>query len=197
MAMALAAKREFDPAGLSARLAAYGGEGSADRQEIEGDALPAAVLALIVDHPVPTLLMTLRAADLAAHAGQISFPGGRIEPGEDPVTAALREAEEEVGLDPARVRILGRLPAYHTVTGFLVHPVVGLARPPLTLRPDPAEVAEAFELPLAPFLVAGGLRRESRNFGSRRAEFWAIEVEGRYIWGATAAILNMLRDVMK
>ena len=111
---------------------------------------PAAVLVGLVDRrDGPALLLTQRTEHLRDHAGQICFPGGRIEPGdESAAAAALREAEEEIGLDPARVGILGNLPAYQTVTGFRIHPVIGWISPPFELRPDPFEVAEAFEVPL-------------------------------------------------
>ena len=109
---------------------------------------PAAVLVPIVLHPAPGLLLTLRAARLNAHAGQVSFPGGRIEPGETPEQAAVREAAEEVGLDPRLPELLGRLPDHLTGTGYRITPVVALLTPPLNLTPDAAEVAECFELPL-------------------------------------------------
>jgi 8-oxo-dGTP pyrophosphatase MutT (NUDIX family) len=166
----------------------------------EGIATPAAVLVPVVNRPEGlTLLLTQRSADLPDHAGQISFPGGRVEP-EDPTLAdtALREAAEEVGLDPLRVAVLGQLAPYETVTGYRVTPVVAWVEPPFTLTPDPVEVAEAFEVPLAFLLDPTNQQRHYRMLGETRRDFWAIPYRDRYIWGATAAMLlifdRTLRD---
>jgi 8-oxo-dGTP pyrophosphatase MutT (NUDIX family) len=166
----------------------------------EGNATRAAVLVPLVnrEHGL-TLLLTQRSADLPDHPGQISFPGGRVEP-EDPTLAhaALREAAEEVGLDHLRVDILGQLAPYETVTGYRVTPVVGWVEPPITLTPDPVEVAEAFEVPLAFLLDPANQQRHYRMLGETRRDFWAIPYGDRYIWGATAAMLlifdRTLRD---
>ncbi|MDW8444771.1 MAG: CoA pyrophosphatase [Acetobacteraceae bacterium] len=116
----------------------------------EQSAREAAVLVPVVVHPEPTVLLTVRTATLSAHAGQVSLPGGRIEAHDpSPEAAALREAEEEVGIPRRRVEVIGRLPSVFTGTGFRVTPVVGLVLPPISPRPDPREVAEVFELPLA------------------------------------------------
>ncbi|HHN74684.1 MAG TPA: CoA pyrophosphatase, partial [Acidobacteria bacterium] len=123
--------------------------------------LPAAVLLPVVVRPAgPGLLLTLRTAHLAQHPGQVSFPGGRREPGDaDPMATALRETQEEIGLDPARVEVAGVLPTYSTVTGFSVVPVVGLLEPPIDLKPDPREVAEVFEVALEVVLDPRRYRR--------------------------------------
>lgn len=157
----------------------------------------AAVLVPIVLHPSPTLLLTLRAALLTAHAGQVSFPGGRIEPGETPEQAAVREAAEEVGLDPRLPELLGRLPEHLTGTGYRITPVVALLAPPLHLTPDPGEVAECFELPLEVVLDPAAPERRRAEFQGRSREFWVWPHERYYIWGATAAILVNLARLLR
>ena len=158
--------------------------------------IPAAVLIpLVVRAPGLTVLLTERTEHLAVHAGQISFPGGHIEAGDaDPEDAALRETEEETGLSRRRVEILGRLNTYITRTGFTVTPVVAIAEPPLELIPDPREVAEVFEVPLAFFLDAANHQRCSRPFQGSRRHFYAMPYGDRYIWGATAGMLVSLYD---
>lgn len=159
----------------------------------------AAVLVLIVDHPRErTVVLTQRTAHLADHAGQISFPGGRTHP-EDltPERTALREAEEEIGVAPASVEILGRLPEYRTGTGFSVTPIVGWAQPPLAYRPDPDEVADVFEVPLAFLLDPSNHRYESAYFRGRIRHYWAMPFGDRYIWGATAAMLVTFHRLLK
>jgi 8-oxo-dGTP pyrophosphatase MutT (NUDIX family) len=159
---------------------------------------PAAVLAPIVLRPQGmTVLLTQRSANLADHAGQISFPGGRLEPDDpDAVAAALREAEEEIGLARSRVEVVGRLDTYHTRTGYQITPLVGLVTPPLTLTLDRLEVDEAFEAPLDFLMDRANHRRETRNFGGRERSFWAIPWGRHYIWGATAGMLVNLADVL-
>lgn len=157
----------------------------------------AAVLVPIVLHPQPTILLTLRAAKLSAHAGQVSFPGGRIEAGETPEAAAVREAAEEVGLDPRLPELLGRLPEHQTGTGFHITPVVALVPPPLNLVADPREVEEPFELPLSVILDPQAPERRTAEWKGRTRTFWVWPHERHYIWGATAAILVNLAKVLR
>lgn len=144
-----------------------------------------------------TFLLTRRSDSLASHTGQVAFPGGRLDPGETAVQAAVREAQEEVGLDPAFVEPLGLSDAYETVTGFLVTPVVALVRPGFTLRLSPDEVADAFETPWEFLMDPANHRREFYEApGGEKRWFWAMpwadaEAE-RYIWGATAGMLRAL-----
>lgn len=162
-----------------------------------GRTVPAAVLVPLVERPAPTVLLTLRSARLNSHAGQVSFPGGRMEAGETPEEAALREAEEEVGLDRALPRILGRLPTILTGTGYLVTPVVALLSPPFELRHDPAEVEEPFEYPLAHLLDPAAPERRRQEFRGRMREFWVWPHDRHYIWGATASMLVTLAGVLR
>jgi 8-oxo-dGTP pyrophosphatase MutT (NUDIX family) len=157
---------------------------------------PAAVLVPIVLRPELTVLLTQRSPDLRSHAGQISFPGGRVEPEDDgPLACALREAHEEIGLLPAYVEPLGYLDSYRTGTGFQVAPVVGLVRPGFTLALDAREVAEAFEVPLRFLMDPNNHRRDSRDWrGGRRRFFYAMPYEERYIWGATAGMLRNMHQ---
>jgi 8-oxo-dGTP pyrophosphatase MutT (NUDIX family) len=162
-----------------------------------GQVVSAAVLVPLVLHPEPTILLTLRSARLNSHAGQVSFPGGRMEPGETPEQAALREAEEEVGLDPALPQLVGRLPALLTGTGYRVTPVVALLTPPFALRHDPNEVEEPFEYPLARLLDPAAPERRRQEFRGRMREFWVWPHERHYIWGATASMLVTLSAVLR
>lgn len=144
-----------------------------------------------------TLLLTQRTAHLRDHAGQISFPGGRCEVSDaSPEATALREAEEEVGLTAEQIEILGRLPEYHTVTGFLITPVVALVTPPLNLKLDDFEVADVFEPPLEFLLDQKNHQRQQGEFQGETREYWAIPWQGRYIWGATAGILISLHHFL-
>jgi 8-oxo-dGTP pyrophosphatase MutT (NUDIX family) len=162
-------------------------------------AKPAAVLLLVVDHPGnPTVVFTQRTAHLADHAGQISFPGGRSDEGDgSPERTALREAEEEIGVASNRVEILGRLPEYHTGTGYRVTPIVGWAEPPLAYRPDPHEVADVFEVPLSFLLDTGNHRYESAFFKGRMRKYWAMPYGDRFIWGATAGMLVTFQRIVE
>ena len=150
---------------------------------------PAAVLVAITDRPEPGLILTVRHDDLRTHAGQVAFPGGRIDPGETPCQAALRETSEELGLDPDKVTVLGEADPYRTVTGYQVTPVVGLVPPDLTLTPNPAEVSGWFEAPLDFVLDPANHQRMSAIFRGRTRHYYQIDWEGRRIWGATAAML--------
>lgn len=165
---------------------------------ITGPLRPAAVLVPIIHGDAPGILLTQRAAHLNAHAGQVSFPGGRIEPGDaSPEAAALREAEEEIGLAPGHVELAGRLPDYVTGTGFLITPVLGLLPDGLVLTPSPDEVAEIFMLPLSTLLDPDAPERRTRMFRGRERHFWVWPHEHHYIWGATAAILVHLANRLR
>ena len=157
---------------------------------------PAAVLVPLVDHADGlTVLLTRRTDHLAHHAGQISFPGGHIEPGDGgPEQTALRETEEEVGLPGSRIQVIGRLDRYVTRTGFDVTPVVGMIEAPLDLDVDPVEVAEVFEVPLDFFLDPANHQRMSRLFEGRKREFHALPYGDYFIWGATAGMLMNLYE---
>ena len=165
---------------------------------VAGEPMAAAVLLLVVNHPgEPTVLFTQRTVHLADHAGQISFPGGRVEAGDEgPVQTALREAREEVGVDPAGIEILGELPDYHTSTGFRIRPVVGWAEPPIAFSPDPHEVADVFEVPLAFLLETANHRYESAFYKGRLRHYWAMPWRGRFIWGATAGMLVTFQRIV-
>jgi 8-oxo-dGTP pyrophosphatase MutT (NUDIX family) len=165
----------------------------------EGRATPAAVLVPVVNRPQGlTMLLTQRSADLPDHPGQISFPGGRVEPEDASLAhAALREATEEVGLPADRVDVLGQLATYETVTGYHVTHIVGWVEPPFSLLPDPVEVADVFEVPLAFLLDPANQQRQFRMLGTQRRDFWAIPYGERYIWGATAAMLMILDRTLR
>jgi len=154
----------------------------------------AAVLIAITDREEPGLILTVRRENLRTHAGQIAFPGGRLDPGEDAVSAALREAHEEILLEPASVDLVGTLDPYRTITGYLVTPVLGVVAPDLPLAPHEHEVAEVFEAPLAFVLDAANQRRVSALLQGRERHYYEIDWNGRRIWGATAAmIVNLSR----
>ncbi|MFZ5508337.1 MAG: CoA pyrophosphatase [Pseudomonadota bacterium] len=163
---------------------------------------PAAVLVPVVVGGVePTLLLTRRSAHLHDHPGQIAFPGGRVDAGDtSPEATALREAQEEIGLSPEQVELIGRLPDYYiTASGFRVTPVVGLLRGPLQLRLDAFEVAEAFETPLSFLLDPANRRRGRIEHQGITREFWAMPWQGYDIWGATAGMIvsfaeHLLKD---
>src|SRR5882762_4193153 len=160
---------------------------------------PAAVLVPVVNQESGlTVLFTRRASHLNDHAGQISFPGGRAEPGDaGAAETAMRETREEIGLAAERVEVLGHLPQYVTVTGYRVTPVVGLVTPPLDLKPDDFEVAEVFEAPLAFLLDTANHQRNHVLFDGRERYYYAIPYRGYYIWGATAGMLMNLNAFLK
>jgi 8-oxo-dGTP pyrophosphatase MutT (NUDIX family) len=182
---------------LRASLALAPGEGLLAGDLIEGapDAgLEAAVLVAITDRSEPGVLLTVRREHLRTHAGQVSFPGGRLDPGEDAFAAALREAEEEIGLPPSKVELWGAADPYRTVTGYRVTPVLGLVPPDLPLAPHEHEVAGWFEAPLSFLLDAANQQQMSAEFQGRTRHYYQIDWQGRRIWGATAAMLvNLTR----
>lgn len=158
----------------------------------------AAVLVPLVNQPGgPTLLFTQRTSHLHDHAGQISFPGGRVDDGDaDRVATALREAEEETGIDRSRVQVIGRLPDFDIQTGFRVTPVVGWVEPPFELTPDPFEVAEIFEVPLEFFLDPENHRRHMDELNGRVRHYYSMPYGERNIWGATAGMLHSLYRIL-
>ena len=158
----------------------------------------AAVLVPIVNRPAGlTLMFTERTAQLHDHAGQISFPGGRVDEGDsDRIATALREAQEETGLNPSRVEIIGRLPDYDIPTGFRVTPVVGWVEPPFELKPDPFEVADVFEVPLGFFLDPANHQRHSDMKNGRIRHYYSMPYGGHNIWGATAGMLHSLYRIL-
>jgi 8-oxo-dGTP pyrophosphatase MutT (NUDIX family) len=152
------------------------------------------VLIAVTDRREPGLILTVRREHLRTHAGQIAFPGGRVEDNEDPVSAALREANEEILLEPAQVDLVGSIEPYRTVTGYVVTPVLGVVPPDLPLEPHEHEVAELFEVPLAFVLDLKNQRRQSALFQGRERHYYEIMWNERRIWGATAAlIVNLSR----
>jgi 8-oxo-dGTP pyrophosphatase MutT (NUDIX family) len=158
-------------------------------------ARPAAVLAPIVPRPEGLMvLLTLRSAKLRSHSGQVAFPGGKIDAGETPQETALREAAEEVGLAPGLVEPLGWLDLYLTGTGYRVAPLVALIDPAFVAKPNPAEVAEAFETPFAFLMDAANHRLEERQWRGQMRKFYAMPHGERYIWGITAGILRNLYE---
>lgn len=144
------------------------------------------------------VLFTQRTLHLDDHAGQISFPGGRVEAGDaSREETALRETEEEIGLPRSTVALLGRLPVYEIPSGFRITPVVGWIEPPFALKLDPFEVGSVFEAPLEHFLDAAKYERREYRFRGRHRHYMAIAFEGRYIWGATAGMLYALLRVLR
>jgi len=168
-----------------------------DRDDIDlppGDTLlPAAVLIAVTDRAEPGVILTQRTETMRKHAGQIAFPGGRIDPGEDIVTAALREAEEEIALPRERVTVIGQADTYRTVTGFQVTPVIGVIPPDLVLHPSEAEVANVFEVPLEFLLDSGNHVEASVEWQGHERHYYEIIWNDRRIWGATAAMIVNLR----
>lgn len=186
---------------LRRRLAAppvetiYGDEGTRPDAET---LTPASVLVPIVARlPELTVIFTQRAGHLRDHSGQVSFPGGRVAAGDPSAEAtALRETREEIGLDSARVELIGRMGEYRTRTGYRITPVVGIVTPPFQLRADANEVDEIFEVPLAFLLDPANHQRHSREWQGSLRWFFAIPYQRHYIWGATAAMLvNLSRQL--
>jgi len=191
----------LDAGGLRRRFAAgkpvvmlYGDQGI-DAERAAARRRASVLVPIVARAGELTMLFTRRTAHLRNHSGQIAFPGGGAEPGDASAEAtALREAHEEIGLEPARVEVLGRLSDYHTRTDYRVTPVVGLVAPPVELRLDAHEVEEAFEVPLAFLLDPANHQRHQREFQGRTVPFYAIPYRDYYIWGATAGMLiNLYR----
>lgn len=162
------------------------------------DATPAAVLfPIVLRAGAPAVLLTQRTAHLRDHPGQVSFPGGRVEPDDDSAVAtALRETEEEIGLARRHIEILGYLPDYYTGTGFRVTPVVALVMPPFELSADGVEVADVFEVPLDFLLDQNNHQRMAIHQAGRRRTFYCMPYQDRFIWGATAGMIRSLHDRM-
>ncbi|MEQ5787142.1 CoA pyrophosphatase [Erythrobacter sp. NFXS35] len=162
-----------------------------------GRATPAAVLIAITDVPHdPQVILTQRPRGMRDHPGQVAFPGGKLDPGEDAVTAALREAEEELALPREAVRVIGASDVYHTGTGFIVTPVVGVVPPGLDLRPDPVEVADWFEAPLGVLLDPDSWTTNEVFWRGATRRYLELDWKGFRIWGVTAAIIaNLARRI--
>ena len=156
---------------------------------------PAAVLVPIIDRAVPTVLLTLRTAELNSHAGQIAFPGGRIDPNDkSPVAAAMREAREEIGLAPNLIEPIGYLDLYLTFSGFRILPTVARVKPDFALTLNPSEVVESFEVPLDFLMTPSNHQQKSRDWKGIIRNYYAMPYGERYIWGITAGILKNLYD---
>jgi 8-oxo-dGTP pyrophosphatase MutT (NUDIX family) len=156
---------------------------------------PAAVLVPVVDHPEPTVLLTQRSQHLPDHAGQISFPGGKIDKGDaDPLASAMREADEEIGLDRGHVEPLGYLDLYMTTLGYRIVPVVARVAPGFTLKLNAKEVDNVFEVPLAFLMDQNNVARHARDWQGLTRHYYAITFGERYIWGVTAGILRNLHE---
>jgi 8-oxo-dGTP pyrophosphatase MutT (NUDIX family) len=161
-----------------------------DLPELRAEAsVAAAVLIAITDRPEPGVILTVRRDTMRTHAGQVAFPGGRIDPGEDAVAAARREAHEEIGLEPEAAQVVGAIEPYRTVTGYVVTPVIAVIPPDLPLSPHEHEVADWFEAPLAHLLDPAKQLRRSTLFGGQERHYYEIMWNERRIWGATAAII--------
>jgi 8-oxo-dGTP pyrophosphatase MutT (NUDIX family) len=185
---------------LARALASPQWQGRSEQALVEPDnAIQAAVLVPLINRNSGiTVLFTQRTTHLAEHAGQISFPGGRVEEGDASMQdTALREAEEEIGLPRSQVDILGMLPDYYIATGFRVTPVVGLIEAPFPVTLDNFEVAEIFEVPLQFFLNPANHEQHNTNSHGRLRRYYAMPYQGRFIWGATAGILYNLYQALR
>ena len=166
-----------------------------DLHELRAEAnVPAAVMVAVTDRPEPGVILTVRREHMRTHAGQVAFPGGRIDPGEDAIAAALREAWEEIGLDQSTAEVVAEVDPYRTITGFLVTPVLAVVPPDQQLSPHEHEVADWFEAPLHFVLDPANQQLKSALFQGRERHYYEIVWNDRKIWGATAAmIVNLSR----
>lgn len=171
------------------------GDNDFNPAELHPDPVPAAVLVPIVRRSNPGLILTTRTPHLSKHAGQVAFPGGRVDPTDrSHVAAALREAQEEIGLDPRNVDVIGESSPYRTATGYAVSPIVGVLSPDLSFTPNPHEVADLFEVPLDYVLNPANHQSRETLWEGRLRRYWAIPWKQRMIWGATAGMLvNLAR----
>ena len=184
----------FDPA-FAPRRGDHALNAPAPEARAVASATPAAVLAPIVARPSgPTVLLTQRASNMRNHSGQIAFPGGKIDAGETPLAAALREAKEEIGLDRGAVEPLGWLDPYLTGTGYRIMPLVAIVDPSFTAVINPSEVEDVFETPLSFLMNEANHQRHAREWQGRLRHFYAMPWRERYIWGATAGILRDLYE---
>ena len=168
-------------------------EGDLDELRAEAN-VPAAVMVAVTDRPEPGVILTVRREHMRTHAGQVAFPGGRIDPGEDAIAAALREAWEEIGLDQSTAEVVAEVDPYRTITGFLVTPVLAVVPPDQQLSPHEHEVADWFEAPLHFVLDPANQQLRSALFQGRERHYYEIVWNDRRIWGATAAmIINLSR----
>ena len=174
--------------GLEAKPAVAALEGDLP-EELVTDFVRAAVLIGITDRRDPGVILTVRRENLRTHAGQVAFPGGRLDDGEAETDAALREAWEEIALDPRQVELIGTIEPYRTVTAYVVTPVIGVVPPDLPLEPHEHEVADWFEAPLAFLLDPANQQQKSALFRGRKRHYYEILWNGRRIWGATAAVI--------
>jgi 8-oxo-dGTP pyrophosphatase MutT (NUDIX family) len=164
-----------------------------DSEFVQGKELrDAAVLIAVTERAEPGLLLTHRPETMAKHPGQVSFPGGKLEPGESPIEAALREAHEELAIDPAQVRIAGEATTFVTGSGFRLTPVLGLVPADVEIRPDPREVADWFEAPLRHLLDQSNHKPKIGMFNGNRRPYVEIDWQGHRIWGITAGIIAHL-----
>jgi 8-oxo-dGTP pyrophosphatase MutT (NUDIX family) len=187
----------LDPVGVAPARTWRGDEPAGQPAFDPASLTKAAVLTPIVRRPGGwTLLLTLRTATMPTHAGQISFPGGRIQSNDaSPMAAAIRETYEETGLDPFHIQPIGGYDAYQTGTGYMITPVVAYVEPGFALAPDPREVEEVFETPLDFLMNPANHQRHQREFADGRVRnFYAMAHEGRFIWGATAGLIRSLYE---
>ncbi len=165
---------------------------------LEEPPVPAAVLVAVILSATPTLLLTKRTSHLKKHAGQVSFPGGRIDAGDAHAeAAALREAHEEIALDPRDVEVLGRMNDYVTGTGYIITPIIGVLPSGLAFRPSPDEVEEVFEFPMSVLLDPAAPRRQKQHVRGQWREYWVWPHADHFIWGATAAIMHHLAERLR